>query len=215
MQNQYPFRLPELPYSYDALSGGIGSSTLQYHHDKHFAAYVDQLNKALEPHPELQAWSLCRLVREYATLPDGLSTTVRNQAGGVFNHTLYFDRLAPAGSGGAPDAALEHQLQLSFGSMDDLRRRFRALALEQFGSGYAWLAMDQDGCLVLTRTANQDTPFPLAPLLTVDVWEHAYYLDYQNRRGDYFDHWWTLIDWPTVSREYASLLAARHQSPPL
>ena len=208
MNEHYPFVLPPLPYAYEALEPNISGKTLCFHHDKHFATYVDNLNKTLEPYAEYHTWSLSRLVQNWTELPDDIRTAVRNNGGGVYNHRLYFDALTAPADSGQPDSLLTGCLLRAFGSMENIRRAFKAMALGQFGSGYATLVTNGDGELSLVKTANQDTPLPLHPLLTVDVWEHSYYLDYQNRRPDYFDNWWLVIDWPKVSRDFAAFLGS-------
>ena len=213
MNEHYPFSLPPLPYAYSALEEQISGETLGYHHDKHFAAYVDNLNKALEPYPAFHDWPLEKLVREYGSLPLEIAAAVRNNAGGVYNHTCYFANLTSAQNSGKPDPVLEAQLLLVFGTLEHFQKKFKEAALGQFGSGYAWLTADDEGTLSIEKTANQDAPFPRHPLLTVDVWEHAYYLDYQNRRADYFDTWWRLVDWNQVSKCYADLRAKLHLQP--
>ena len=208
MEQHYPFTLPPLPYDYDALVPELEEKVLYFHHDKHFATYVDNLNQLLEKAPAYQSWSLERLCRDWAELPEELRTGVRNNAGGVFNHDLYFRTLHPLPVSG-PDSELEGAIQQAFGSMLELKAAMKQAALGQFGSGWAWLTADSDGRLAVQKTPNQDTPFPLRPLLCCDVWEHAYYLQYQNRRADYFEAWWRLVDWPEVSQLYSQRLTCR------
>ena len=212
MDQHYPFTLPPLPYDYEALEPEISARTLHFHHDKHFAAYVDKLNALLEANPAFQSWSLERLVRDWSSLPDTIRQDIRNNAGGVFNHDLYFSTLAP-GPVSTPQGALEGAIVRDFGELSALKAAMKTAALGQFGSGYAWLTADRDGGLSVCRTANQDVPFPLTPLLCCDVWEHAYYLDWQNRRGDYFDAWWRRVDWPGISDRYGRLLENRPRCP--
>jgi len=204
MDDHYPFTLPPLPYAYDALSPELDARTLGFHHDKHFAAYVDNLNKLLEPHPAYQSWPLERLCQSWAELPEDIRQGVRNNAGGVYNHDLYFKTMAPKPAS-APEGDLAAAVTRDFGDLAALRSALKSAALGQFGSGWAWLVRDCEGRLSIQKTANQDTPFPLSPLLCCDVWEHAYYLQYQNRRADYFDAWWCLINWPQVSQSYDDL----------
>ena len=208
MEAHYPFTLPALPYGYDALLPEIGERTLHFHHDKHFATYIENLNKLLEKRPDLQDWSLERLVQEWPGRPEDIRQGVRNNAGGVYNHDLYFRTLAP-GAASSPSGPLEAAVARSFGDLDGLKSVMKNAALGQFGSGWAWLVSDHDGGLSVVKTANQDTPLPQIPLLLCDVWEHAYYLDYQNRRGDYFESWWRKVDWPGLSKTYAALLENR------
>ena len=201
MEKHYPFTLPPLPYAYDALLPELDAKTMQFHHDKHFSAYVDNLNRLLENYPEYHGWSLEQLIQNWAELPEGIRQGVRNNAGGVYNHDLYFRTMhsTPVTS---PGFALQGAIDRDFGDLETLKKVMRTAALGQFGSGWAWLVSDDEGQLSVRKTPNQDTPLPLTPLLACDVWEHAYYLPYQNRRGDYFDAWWRLIDWPQVSQSY-------------
>ena len=212
MEQHYPFTLPPLPYGYDALAPELIEKVLYFHHDKHFAAYVDALNQLLERTPAYQSWPLWKLCLNWEELPDGLRQGVRNNAGGVFNHDLYFRTLHPLPVS-APAMALEGAVVRDFGGMAGLKEAMRKAALGQFGSGWAWLSADGEGHLAVQKTANQDTPLPLIPLLCCDVWEHAYYLQYQNRRADYFEAWWRLVDWPEVSRLYTGCLACRPPRP--
>ena len=208
MSAHYPFVLPPLPYPYDALVPAIDRTTMQLHHDRFFAAYVEQLNLALAPWPQFHDWPLRRLLLQWSELPCTLQTPVRNNGGGVYNHTLYFQSMTPARSA-APSPRLMSAVVRSFGSMTDCLAALKGAALAQFGSGYAWLCSDRDGSLLVTRTANQDTPLPLFPLLTLDVWEHAYFLSYQNRRGDYLTALLPLLDWCGASARYDALLSNR------
>ena len=166
----------------------------------------------MEVHPDYQDWSLERLVRDWSALPEDIRQGVRNNAGGVYNHDLYFKTMAP-GPVTEPSGPLADAIARDFGDLCGLSSAMKAAALGQFGSGWAWLVSDCDGQLSVRKTANQDTPHPLIPLLPVDVWEHAYYLGYQNRRGDYFDSWWRLVNWPGVSEAYAALLENRPPYP--
>lgn len=201
-QARYPFVLPPLPFPYDALAPRLDARTLCLHHDKHFAAYVDSLNRLLDQSPSCQGRTLEQLCRDWADLPPDIRQGVRNNAGGAYSHDLYFRTLSPVPAT-FPDGALAEAVDRDFGSLSSLRRAMKHAALTQFGSGWAWLTADSAGRLCVHKTANQDTPLPLRPLLCCDVWEHAYYLSYQNRRDAYFDSWWQLINWPEVSRIYA------------
>lgn len=212
MEAHYPFTLPPLPYAYDALAPELDERTMHFHHDKHFAAYVDNLNKLLESRPEYQGWPLERLMQDWAELPEDIRQGVRNNAGGVYNHDLYFNTLRPLPAA-APGAVLQGAIDRDFGGMQELKSALRTAALGQFGSGWAWLVSDGDGRLSVRRTPNQDSPLPLMPLLGCDVWEHAYYLPYQNRRDEYFEAWWRLIDWPGVTRRYEELVPPRGRYP--
>ena len=212
MEDHYPFSLPPLPYPYSALEPDISAKTLCFHHDKHFAAYIDGLNRLLEPCPAYHDWSLEQLVRDWAALPAEIRQGVRNNAGGAFNHDLYFHALRALPSS-APLPPLDGAIRRDFGGLDGLRSAMKSAALSVFGSGWVFLCVSPDGGLTLQKTANQDTVPPLTPLLGCDVWEHAYYLQYQNRRADYFDAWWRLIDWPQVSEVYGLLLGSRPPVP--
>ena len=209
INNTYPFTLPELPYAYDALEPYIDEETMHYHHDKHFKTYVDKLNKALEPYPEYHSWTLEELLLRLAELPKELKDAVRDNGGGVYNHDMYFDIMAPAGQ------SVSTAVAEAFGGVENFKKTMKEAALSRFGSGFAWLAKDADGCLQIIALANQDNPLSqgLTPVMLLDVWEHAYYLQYQNRRADYFEAWWRLVDWPEVSRLYTGCLACRPPRP--
>ena len=212
MEQHYPFTLPPLPYAYDALAPELDERTMCFHHDKHFAAYVDNLNKLLADQEAYQSWPLWKLCQDWRELPDSIRQGVRNNAGGVFNHDLYFRTLRPTPVT-SPDGPLAGAIDRDFGSLPALKEAMKSAALGQFGSGWAWLITDRGGRLAVQKTPNQDTPLPLFPLLCCDVWEHAYYLQYQNRRADYFEAWWRLIDWPQLSRLYGECLSARPRWP--
>lgn len=204
MNEHYKFELKPLPYSYDSLEPYIGRSTLSFHHDKHLQTYVDNLNKALSGAPEFQGWSLEELIRRQEELPESIRTAVRNNAGGVYNHILYFDGMAPENTT-EPSGKLKTAIEQTFGSLEAFESKLKEAALAQFGSGWAWLVTDSNGNLSIVKTPNQDTPLTLGlcPILVVDVWEHAYYLDYQNRRADYFDNWYKLINWKEAEKNYS------------
>jgi len=208
MEQHYPYTLPPLPFPYDALVPELSAKTMQFHHDKHFATYIDNLNKLLENQPEYQKWTLEQLCQDWCKLPEDIRQGVRNNAGGVYLHDLYFANLhaLPVSS---PLPPLDGAVARDFGGLDGLKAALKEAALTQFGSGWAFLCADREGKLSVTKTANQDTPLPLHPLLCCDVWEHAYYLDYQNRRGDYFEAWWRLVDWPRVSRSCEAWLSRK------
>ena len=192
----YPFSLPELRYAYDALEPYIDEETMRCHHDRHFKTYVDKLNKALEPYPEYHSWTLEELLLRLAELPEKLKDAVRDNGGGVYNHDMYFDLLAPAGQS-VSTAAAE-----AFGGVENFKKEMKEVALSRFGSGYAWLAKDADGCLQILSLANQDNPLSqgLTPVLPLDVWEHAYYLKYKNLRADYIDQWFHVVNWNAVAK---------------
>ena len=207
MNNQkYKFILPPLPFAYDSLNPYISEETLKFHYDKHFQTYVDNLNKALENYPEFQRWSLEKLVCDYSKLPENIKNTVRNNAGGVYNHYLYFDLMTP-NSTKKPVGIIGNAIDKRFGSYDMFKKEIKNVALNTFGSGWAWLVKDKDGNLKIISTQNQDTPFTLNlyPILLVDVWEHAYYLQYQNRRADYLDNWFNVIDWEKIEKNFNML----------
>ena len=212
MEAHYPFTLPPLPYAYDALLPELDERTMHFHHDKHFNTYVENLNKLLQDHPQYHDWSLERLMQDWPELPEDIRQGVRNNAGGVYNHDLYFKTLHPAPPS-APGPALQQAIDRDFGDLQGLKAAMRSAALGQFGSGWAWLVTDRDGHLSVRKTPNQDSPLPLTPLLGCDVWEHAYYLPYQNRRDEYFEAWWRLVDWPGVTLRYGELTSPRTQYP--
>lgn len=196
------FSLPPLPYAFDSLEPYIDAKTMEIHHDKHQGAYVTNLNKALEGHPDLQSKSLDDLLKNLDAVPDNIRTAVRNNAGGDWNHTLFWD-LMKKGGGGEPKGDLAAAIKSSFGSLDGFKEKFKAAGTGRFGSGWAWLIV-KDGKLVVDSTPNQDTPYLLGgkPVLGLDVWEHAYYLKYQNRRPDYIDAWWNVVNWDKAAELY-------------
>jgi len=207
MNEHYKFEVKPLPYSYDALEPHIGKSTLCFHHDKHLQSYVDNLNKTLADFPAYQDWSLEELIIRQDELPESIRTAVRNNAGGVYNHILYFDGMAPANAT-EPSGRLKDKIEKTFGSTEELEKKLKEAALSQFGSGWAYLVSDQNGNLSIVKTPNQDTPLTmgLCPVLAVDVWEHAYYLDYQNRRPDYYSNWFEVINWNEAEEKYNNCL---------
>ena len=194
------YELPPLPYAYDALEAAIDEQTMRIHHDKHHAAYVNNLNAALEKYPEHQGKDLTDLLRNLDRLPEDIRTAVRNNGGGHANHTLFWNILGPNG-GGAPTGKLADEIASTFGSFDAFKEQFAKAATTRFGSGWAWLCREPGGKLHITSTPNQDTPAMEGhtPLLGLDVWEHAYYLRYQNRRPDYISTWWSVVDWNKVA----------------
>lgn len=208
-----PYALPALPYAFDALEPHIDKQTMEIHHGKHHAAYITNLNTALATAPDLAARPLDRLLAELPAVPDEtLRTTLRNHGGGHWNHDFFWNTLAPADKSGKPSAALASALEGAFESIETFKKVFNVAATKRFGSGWAWLIL-QDGKLKITSTANQDNPLMLGivpaadlgtPLLGLDVWEHAYYLHYQNRRPDYIAAWWNIVNWPAVSERYAA-----------
>ena len=198
------FTLPPLPYPFDSLEPYIDARTMEIHHDKHHGAYVNNLNKALEGHPELQAKSLDDLLKALDTVPENIRMAVRNNAGGGWNHTLFWD-LMKKGGGGEPKGDLAAAINSSFGSFAAFKEKFKAAGLGRFGSGWAWLIV-KDGKLAIDSTPNQDTPISLGAkaVLGLDVWEHAYYLKYQNVRGDYIKAWWNVVNWDSATQLYAA-----------
>ena len=205
------FTLAPLPYGYDALEPVIDTATMTTHHSKHHQAYVDNLNKAVAADPALAGMSLEQLVARAGTLP----AAIRNNAGGHWNHTFFWETMAPAASVGAISPALASAINAQFGSMDAFKAAFKAAGTARFGSGWVWLIVGTDGKLAITSTPNQDNPLmdvaetKGTPIIGNDVWEHAYYLKYQNRRADYLDGWWQVVDWGKVSARYAAATSAR------
>lgn len=202
----YPFVVRPLPYEYDALIPVLDEETLTFHHDKHYKTYVDNLNAALADYPELQKKSLTELLTDINRLPAAVKTAVRNNGGGVYNHELYFDSMkSPVGQ--EPAGALAEAIDRDFGSYRQWKEQMKQAAVSKFGSGWAWLVSDKNGTLSIVQTANQDVPDleEYIPILLVDVWEHAYYLQYQNRRADYVEGWFGLINWRKAGMRYEEL----------
>ncbi len=199
----YPFVVRPLPYEYDALVPVLDEETLHFHHDKHYKTYVDNLNNALSDYPELQRLSLEELLSSMNSLPAQVQTPIRNNGGGVYNHELYFDSMKnPVGQ--EPDGILAEAIDRDFGSYKQWKEQMKQAAVSKFGSGWAWLVTDENGKLSIVQTANQDVPDlkKYTPLLLVDIWEHAYYLQYQNRRADYVEGWFDLINWRKAGKIY-------------
>lgn len=196
------FELPSLPYSFDALEPHIDARTMEIHHGKHHAGYVSNLNKALEGHEELAAKSVEDLLRGFDQVPEAIRTAVRNHGGGHANHSLFWTIMGPNG-GGEPAGDLGDAINAAFGSFSEFQDRFAGTAAGRFGSGWGWLVVD-GGKLDVLSTANQDSPLMdgKTPILGVDVWEHAYYLKYQNRRPDYLQAWWNVVDWQAVGERF-------------
>jgi len=192
--------LPPLPYSPDALEPHIDKQTMEIHHGKHHNAYVTNLNAALEKAPELQSKSIEDLVKGINSVPEAIRTAVRNNGGGHLNHSMFWQIMAPK-AGGAPTGAIADAINSSFGSFDKLKEQFKAAATGRFGSGWAWV-VDNGGKLVVESTPNQDNPMMdgKKPVFGIDVWEHAYYLKYQNRRPDYIDAWWNVVNWAEINK---------------
>jgi superoxide dismutase, Fe-Mn family len=200
---QMPHSLPPLPYDYNALEPHIDEQTMRIHHDKHHAAYVNNLNAALEKHPELQSKSVEDLVKGINTVPEDIRAAVRNNGGGHINHTMFWEIMGP-GKGGAPTGKIADAITSSFGDFEKCKTQLNDAGVKRFGSGWAWL-IDVGGKLVIESTANQDSPLMEGkkPILGVDVWEHAYYLKYQNRRPDYLAAWWNVVNWDAVNKRFA------------
>jgi Fe-Mn family superoxide dismutase len=199
-----PFEVPPLPYDYAALEPTIDEQTMRLHHDKHHQAYVDNANKALEG-TELADKSVEHVLTNLDALPEDKRAAVQNNAGGHANHSLFWEIMGPGG-GGAPEGALAQAIDDTFGSLDELTTLVNDTGVKRFGSGWTWLVHDGTG-LAVYSTANQDSPLMTddTPLLGIDVWEHAYYLNYQNRRPDYLAAWWDVVSWPEVARRYESV----------
>lgn len=206
----YPFVVRPLPYEYDALVPVIDAETLTFHHDKHYKTYVDNLNSALADYPELQKMSLVELLSDIAALPAAIQTAVRNNGGGVYNHELYFDSMkSPVGQD--PSGLLAEAIDRDFGSYRQWKEQMKQAAVGKFGSGWAWLAADKNGVLSILQTSNQDVPDldDYFPILLVDIWEHAYYLQYQNRRADYVEGWFDLINWRKAGKRYEEFMEGK------
>ena len=195
--------LPPLPYPTDALEPHIDKMTMEIHHGKHHNAYVTNLNAALDKHPELQSKSVEDLLRSINTVPDDIRTAVRNNGGGHANHSMFWQVMGP-NAGGAPTGAIADAIAGSFGGFDKFKEELKKAGVGRFGSGWAWV-IDQGGKLVIESTANQDSPLMEGKKVVfgVDVWEHAYYLKYQNRRPDYLDAWWNVVNWDEINKRYA------------
>ena len=194
------FTLPDLPYDFNALEPYIDARTMEIHHGKHHQAYIDNLNKALEKAPALQGKTLEEIVADLDSAPGEVRTAIRNHGGGHYNHSLFWKIMSANGSG-QPEGELLEKINSSFGSFDAFKEKFAQAAITRFGSGWGWLSVDGKGGLVAHSTANQDTPLMegFKPILGVDVWEHAYYLLYQNRRPEYVENFWNVINWEQVA----------------
>jgi Fe-Mn family superoxide dismutase len=198
------FELPALPYAFNALEPHIDARTMEIHHDKHHATYTTNLNNALKDYPDLQSKSIEDLLRSLDSVPEAIRPAVRNNGGGFANHNLFWQVMGP-GKGGEPKGELAEAINKAFGSFADFKTKFAAAGTGRFGSGWAWLVPD-GGALTITSTPNQDTPVMegKTPILGLDVWEHAYYLNYQNRRPDYIAAWWNVVNWDEVAKRYAA-----------
>jgi Fe-Mn family superoxide dismutase len=194
------FELPKLPYAYDALEPYIDAQTMNIHHTKHHQAYITNLNAAIEKHPELAGKSLEELLSDLNAVPEDIRVAVRNHGGGTWNHNMFWEIMGPK-TGGAPSGAVAQALESAFGSFDAFKSEFDKAATTRFGSGWAWLVRKGDG-LAVVSTANQDNPLSegMTPVMGIDVWEHAYYLKYQNRRPEYISNWWNVVNWEEVAK---------------
>jgi len=203
------FELPPLPYDYEALEPYIDAQTMHLHHDKHHATYVTNLNNALKGH-EFENLSVEEVITRLNEVPESVRTAVRNNGGGHLNHSMYWQIMAP-NAGGVPTGELATAISSAFGSFDAFKTAFNDAGTKRFGSGWAWLVLDKSGKLQVTSTANQDSPLidGLYPVLGNDVWEHAYYLKYQNRRPEYLGAWWNVVNWPEVAKRYNQAHSAR------
>lgn len=201
-----PYELPKLPYAHDALEPHVDAQTMEIHHGKHHAAYVANVNKALESHPDLAAKSIEDLISNMNAVPENIRGAVRNNGGGHANHSLFWASMKKGG-GGEPTGALGDAIKAAFGDFASFKEKFANAGMTRFGSGWAWLAVS-GGKLEVYSTANQDNPLMegKTPLLGCDVWEHAYYLKYQNRRADYLAAWWNVVDWDAVAKRYEAAM---------
>jgi Fe-Mn family superoxide dismutase len=197
--------LPALPYAYNALEPHIDEQTMRIHHDKHHATYVTNLNAALEGRPDVAVKTLQPLISSLDTVPEAIRTAVRNNGGGHHNHTLFWEIMTPGGAK-EPQGVLARAIQSAFGGFDGFKEQFQKAGLGRFGSGWVWLVQDKGGKLSIESTANQDSPVMEGkhPVMGCDVWEHAYYLKYQNRRADYLGAWWNVLNWTVVGDRYFS-----------
>lgn len=196
-----PAQLPPLPYAFAALEKAIDAQTMQLHHDRHHAAYVNNLNDAIKQYPNLQNRSVESLLRDLNSVPENIRNTVRNNGGGHLNHTIFWQIMSPNG-GGQPTGAIAQEINQTFGSFDGFRKQFNSAGGNRFGSGWVWLVRNPQGQLQIVSTPNQDSPIMDGnyPIMGNDVWEHAYYLRYQNRRAEYLDNWWNVVNWAEVNR---------------
>ena len=202
-----PYQLPPLAFAYDALEPHIDARTVEIHHDKHHQTYLNNLNKALESAPELFNQAPADLLKDLTAIPQAIRTAVRNQGGGFVNHTFYWEALGP-NAGGEPQGALGEAIVKTFGTFAAFKEKLTAASVGHFGSGWGWLSLDKTGQLVVHSTGNQDSPLSdgFTPLLTCDVWEHAYYLKYQNLRAKYVEAWWNVVKWDVVAARYAAAI---------
>jgi Fe-Mn family superoxide dismutase len=200
------YELPPLSYPFAALEPHIDAKTMEIHHDKHHQAYITNANNALKDYPNLVAKPIEELIANLNAVPEAIRTAVRNNAGGHANHSFFWKIMGP-NAGGEPKGKLADVIKSTFGGLDQFKEKFQAAGAGRFGSGWAWLVLNKQGNLEITSTPNQDSPIMdgLKPVLGVDVWEHAYYLKYQNRRPDYLKAWWNVVNWPAVTQHYETL----------
>ena len=203
------YTLPPLPYAFDALEPHIDARTMEIHHDKHHAAYINNLNAALKDHPELAAKPVNELIADLSAVPEAIRLAVRNNGGGHSNHTFFWEIMGP-GKGGAPVGTLAEAITKTFGSYDEFKAKFEEAGVKRFGSGFVWLIVNKHGQLEIISLPNQDSPYMDGdkPVIANDVWEHAYYLNYQNRRPDYLKAWWNVVNWDHAEQNYLTALKA-------
>jgi Fe-Mn family superoxide dismutase len=204
---RYPYSLPQLPYSYDALEPYIDKTTMEIHHTKHHQAYINNLNSALEKYPEFHNLELEEILRNLNQLPEEIRTAVRNNGGGHYNHSLFWEIMKPNG-GGEPKGKLKEEIEKNFGSFEEFKKLFSETAIKHFGSGWAWLVITSDKKLKVYSMLNQDNPLMNGdiPIMGLDVWEHAYYLKYQNRRAEYVEAWWHVVNWDKIEENLLKYL---------
>jgi Fe-Mn family superoxide dismutase len=204
---KYPYSLPQLPYPYDALEPYIDKMTMEIHHTKHHQAYINNLNSALEKYPEFHNLELEEILRNLNQLPEEIKAAVRNNGGGHYNHSLFWEIMKPNG-GGEPKGKLKEEIERNFGSFEEFKKLFSETAIKHFGSGWAWLVITPDKKLKVYSMLNQDNPLMNGdiPIMGLDVWEHAYYLKYQNRRGEYVEAWWHVVNWDKIEENLLKYL---------
>jgi Fe-Mn family superoxide dismutase len=204
---KYPYSLPQLPYPYDALEPYIDKMTMEIHHTKHHQAYINNLNSALEKYPEFHNLELEEILKKLNQLPEEIRTAVRNNGGGHYNHSLFWEIMKPNG-GGEPKGKLKEEIERNFGSFEEFKKLFSETAIKHFGSGWAWLVITPDKKLKVYSILNQDNPLMNGdiPIMGLDVWEHAYYLKYQNRRAEYVEAWWHVVNWDKIEENLIKYL---------
>ncbi len=204
---KYPYSLPQLPYPYDALEPYIDKMTMEIHHTKHHQAYINNLNSALEKYPEFHNLELAEILKNLNQLPEEIRTAVRNNGGGHYNHSLFWEIMKPNG-GGEPKGKLKEEIEKNFGSFEEFKKLFSETAIKHFGSGWAWLVITPDKKLKVYSMLNQDSPLMNGdiPIMGIDVWEHAYYLKYQNRRAEYVEAWWHVVNWDKIEENLLKYL---------